>query len=66
MDFMNDVSVGYFYQGRAFGKVQYYQNGRLVDQGVYNDVNPKTGNQLVRGENIQSFTQNSNPFSNGN
>ena len=24
MDFQNDVSVGYFYQGKAFGKVQFY------------------------------------------
>ena len=30
MDMMKDASVGFFKEDRAYGKVQYYQNGRLT------------------------------------
>uniref|UniRef100_A0A7S3CI48 Uncharacterized protein n=1 Tax=Strombidium rassoulzadegani TaxID=1082188 RepID=A0A7S3CI48_9SPIT len=62
MDFMNDVAVGFFKDGKAYGKVQYYENGRLAEQGIYNEISPKNGNTQVKGELIQSFTTNVDPM----
>ena len=54
INFDHLVAVGFFRQGFAWGKHQYYRFGELYHEGLYNNYNPPM--ESMKGVPIQDMT----------
>lgn len=62
LDLVKQVKVGYWKEDWAYGKMQHYQDGKMLEQGIYDELNFDDDESLIEKEEIITFETNVDPL----